>query len=523
MKMKKDEFTWEADRIFPSFPTPNTVMDAALTKGVAHDLLFALSALQGIVNRKKPRILLVDPGAGEGSETWAHEYGLTLNYLSPEELLKKYIIECKGIVVYSTQRCKQFPNLAATVAAVKGGIPVSVGIYHHIRHLNEDIPVLEDLSDLRLYNSLDIYGYLYDHVWKDCCHRILFSLNPHNPYQMRDLASATGCATVWLDCRNSPAEKELYKKFLADMEPGASICTGWYTEERSGITTATGFGLSTVPSDFFENPTVYAQNQDIHIRPEPDYRDPENKAYVTVFVSDGDNIQYCQHYMRKYWDENSDKRGKVAVNWTISPALADVAPAILNYYYDHSTDKDCFVCGPSGMGYAMPNNTLDEDIPEGPYAGSDENFGKYCALSNRYFERTGLRAVTVWDNMTDRQREIYSHNAPYLYGLTVQLFTDDRESITSVADGLICKQLTPCYTFSKEHLASVLHRELKKWDKKSPLFLAAQLTVWGRINLTDLTDLEAEISEEYGGKLEFVRADEFFRMYAKAKGLPDRG
>ncbi len=508
-------FHWDKDRIFPTFPKPASVIDAINTKEADHDQLFTLAALQGIVNKKQPRILFVDPGAGEGGETWPRELGLTLNYQHPVEILRKYIGEVQGYVIYSTKRCRQFPNLAATIAGIKGGLPVSVKLYHNLKNIGFDLPVLEDLSDLKLYNALDVYGYLYDNVWKDCSHRILFSLTPHNPYQMRDLVAATGSAVVWLDCRNSPAEKAMYEKFLADMEPGASICTGWYTEERSGITTATKHGLSTVPSDFFENATVYAQNVPVQVRPEPVYRDPENKAYITIFVSDGDNIQYCQHYMRKYWDENESMRGKVAVNWTISPALVDTAPQIMNYYYTHATDKDCFVSGPSGLGYAMPFNTLDEDIPYGVFAGSDENFGKYCALSNRYFERAGLRVVTVWDNLTESERKVYAEKAPYLYGLTVQLFTDDRERITSVSDGLICKQLTPCYTTVKSHLASVLRRELDLWDRESPLYLASQLTVWGKITLTDLAELEAELNQEFGGKVEFVRADEFFEMYRK--------
>lgn len=511
-------FNWPKDRIFPSFPAPAPVLDAVDVSQTDPDLLFALAALQGIVNKKQPRIIFLNPGAGEGGQTWPKDMGLALAPGSPAGVLRKYIGEASGYVVYSTRRCRQFSNLAATVAAVKGGIPVSDKLLHNLKSLGFDLPVLDDLTGLRLYNALDVYGYLYDNVWPECSHRILFTQSPRHLYQMRDLAAATGSAAVWLDCRSSPAEKALYGKFLSDMEPGASVCAGWYTEERSGITAATGYGLSTVPSDYFENATVYAQNIPVQVRPEPIWREPENKAYIAVFVSDGDNIQYCQHYMRKYWDDNAGMRGKVAVNWTISPSLADIAPGIMNYYYTHAAEKDCFVSGPSGFGYAMPVNTLDEDIPCGVYAGSDENFGKYCALSNRYFERSGLRVVTVWDNLTESQRRVYAQNAPYLYGLTVQIFTEDRESVTSMTDGLICKQLTPCYTTVKSHLSGVLRRELDLWDKKSPKFIAAQLTVWGKITLSDLADLEAGLNADFDGKVEFVRADEFFKMYKKSWG-----
>ena len=76
----------------------------------------------------------------------------------------------------------------------------------------------------------------------------------------------------------------------------------------------------------------------------------DNKAYVAVFISDGDNIQYTQRAMRRIWDRAAPHRGKVPLNWTIAPGLVDIGPGILNYYYTTATEKDCFVTGPTGMG-----------------------------------------------------------------------------------------------------------------------------------------------------------------------------
>ena len=186
---------------------------------------------------------------------------------------------------------------------------------------------------------------------------------------------------------------------------------------------------------------------------------------------------------------------------------------MLNYYYDHSTDKDCFVSGPSGFGYAMPVNTLQEEIDAKNYVRNDEDFAEYVKLSNRYFEKSGLRAVTVWDNMTENQRRIYAENAPYLYGITVQLFTDDRESISSIEkNGMPIKQLTPCYSTTVEHLSKVLHREYHAWDQKSPKFVAAQYSVWGELTPDRVAELEKTLKELSSDKIEFVRADSFFQM-----------
>ena len=506
--------TWPEGQIFPTFDTPVSDMDAFTTENTPGEWLVALLALQGIVNREQPRIFMYDRTAGEGPDTWAKTYGFTFVLKDKMEIFAKFAKEAAGFVLYSTEKSEHYINLAGSVASPVDGIPVTAEVMDALVAAGIDLPLLCDLTSLPYTTAEEIYTYLYEAFWQKNTHRLIISQRPHMTAYLRDLAAASGAAIVFLNCRDSKAQQAISRRFLDDMEPGAAIATGWYTEERSGITTSTSAGLSTVPSDYFANATVYAQRMPIRVREIPPVPQLENKIYVAVFVSDGDNIQYVEHFMRQYWDRNAESRGKVAVNWTISPACADTCPGMMNYYYDTATEKDCLVSGPSGMGYAMPVNTLWEDIPTGNYVEDIEKFGKYAALSNRYFERCGLKVVTVWDNMTEEQREVYTKNAPSLYGLTIQLFTDDRESITSVHNGIICKQLTPCYTATREHLSHVLHREAdNRFDGSAPLFIGAQMTVWGRLSLNDLYELEQEMKAQYDGKVEFVRADHFFRLY----------
>ncbi len=505
--------TWPEGQIFPSFGKPIPNMDAFTTENTPRELLIALLALQGIVNRTRPRIFMYDKTAGEGADTWATTFGFTYTVKDPIEIFAAYASQAAGFVLYSTEKSEHYVNLACSVASPQDSIPVTAEVMEQLNAAGIELPVRCDLTSLPYTTATEIYTYLHRAYWPKNTHRLILSQRPHMAAYIRDLAAATGAATVFLNCRDSKEEQSVYRLFLNDMEPGAAIATGWYTEERSGITTATSAGLSTVPSDYFANATVYAQREEIRIRPIPATPPLENKIYITVFVSDGDNIQYVEHFMRQYWERSKGDRGKVAVNWTISPSLADTAPGMMNYYYDTATEKDCFVSGPSGMGYAMPVNTLWEDIPTGNYVEDIEKFGKYAALSDRYFRRAGLKVVTVWDNMTEEQRDVYTKNAPSLDGLTIQLFTDDRESITSVNNGKVCKQLTPCYTTTKEHLSHVLFREAERFTDDQPLFIAAQMSIWGRLSIGDLYEIEQELKEKYNGRAEFVRADHFFRLY----------
>ena len=221
-----------------------------------------------------------------------------------------------------------------------------------------DLPVIADLTGLSMTTPQDIYNYLYENYWERCNHRLLVSLRPDIPY-VHDIAAAAGSATVWLDPRKS-AEKTVLNKFLKDMTRGRDFVLGWYPEERSGVGAATACGLSTVPADFFENATVYsAVNVPVNIPAVPKRPKLENKVYATVYISDGDNIQYCQHAMAKIFEQNG--RGKLPMNWTVSPSLADIAPQMLNYCYKKATVHDCFVSGPSGMGYSMPFDVHSRD------------------------------------------------------------------------------------------------------------------------------------------------------------------
>ncbi len=507
---------WPSGQIFPTFGIPASPMDAIASLSMNRDEQVTLSSLQGIVNRTQPRILMLDMETDEGAYTWPRTMGIDFKESDFISIIKKYASEADGALIYSEELSTHYVNLACSAAGTMNALPMTAKVYEKLSANGICLQIKADISGLTMTSRKDIYTYLYENYWKDCTHRIILSQPTDESFHLRDLCSAIGCAMVFLENR-SEEERLVYERFLADMEPGNAIAMGWYTEERSGITTATAHGLSTVPCDHFCNMTVYAQDKKINIRPEREAPKVENKIYAALFVSDGDNIQYNERFMRGFWDKTASDRGKACINWTISPALVECAPDILNYYYETASDKDCFVCGPSGLGYAMPVNTLDEEIPAINYVRDDSKFAEYVKLSNRYLEKAGLRAVTIWDNMTENQRDIYTKNAPYIYGLTVQLFTDDRESITSEQNGMLIKQLTPCYTTTVEHLTSVLAREVSRWDKNSPMFIACQFSVWGNISVASIAEIEKEISTLVNGSFEFVRADDFFRMYNSLK------
>ena len=128
------------------------------------------------------------------------------------------------------------------------------------------------------------------------------------------------------------------------MTPGESIVMGWNGQERELMTTVAKHGLSCVPADFFSAPSIFATEDYVKVNPVPDMPKLENKIYIAFYMSDGDNIQYNMNAMKEYWNNSVGARGRVPINWTISPALLEVAPGMMNYYYSTATDNDCLIC-----------------------------------------------------------------------------------------------------------------------------------------------------------------------------------
>lgn len=325
---------WPAGQAFPHFAAPAGELAgldmAAAALPFEERVMF--SSLQGIVNRTRPRLFLFSEER-EGKYKWPGILGLEIKEVPAEErfsIVTSFADELKGVVLYDPSKSAHYANLASTVAGIENALPVTRELYGALREYGLDLPVVADFTGLKYDKPQEIYEYLYENWWGRCTRRLLVSLSPKLAY-VRDLAVASGAAVVWLDPRKWP-ENTVLRKFLKAMTPGESIVTGWYAEERSGIGLATEYGLSTVPSDFYENSTVYAgMSHEIDYPKVPKMPRLENKIYLAVFLSDGDNIQYCQHAMSQLWDKEG--RGSMPIWDEVSQEQMDAYADKCRYLY----------------------------------------------------------------------------------------------------------------------------------------------------------------------------------------------
>jgi hypothetical protein len=506
---------WPAGQALPQFSQPAGVLDGldmrALSLSSSEKAIYA--SLQGLVNKQKPRIILFDQ-VREGNYKWPDNLGLTVRESTDKwNLLRKYQNEISGIILYDRAKSNHYLNLATTIGGIKNALPVAISDWDSLKANGFNFQVLEDISNLPYTAPPDIYQYLYDNYWEQCTKRLLVSLNPRLSGYIRDIGIASGSALIWLDPRKAEEETVL-RKFLADMKAGESILIGWWAEERSGIGIGTQYGISTIPADFYENTTVYAgMSNMIRIPPVPKKPKLENKVYLAIFLSDGDNVQYCQHAMSMLWD--NENRGVVPINWTVSPGLVDMGPGLLNYYYATATRNDFFASGPSGLGYALIYDAHNEiwNVTD------PELMNAYTRLTQQYLEKSGLRIITIWDEINEEQMDIYTTQCRYLYGVTREDWERSAPFRTVIKqEKLAFIPNHPCYASKIEDIYVRWEKKIREFDGSKPMFLAAQGVSW-EMGPENIVRLKEKLEELLPGDIVICRGDHFFTLFNEANDL----
>ena len=530
--------SWPSEQSLPIFATPASSLDIISMDHLGGDEKVTFGTLQGIVNKEKPRISIY-----ENKRVW-FEYlefekdSIIYNEENKYDLVAKYKDYIKGFVIYNTEKSGHYRNLAGSIAnANQGYIPVTSQIMSELAKINVDFSddKIIDISNLTMTSEFEIAEYLYDNYWDKLSKRLIFLLEPLNSATLanRDLAAATGAALFYFEV-NSEDGQRIYKKFLKDMATNmvekneTAIILGYPSEEATGISPPSKYGIGTVPSDFYYDATVFAgHNHVIKIPKVPKRPALENKVYIALHMSDGDNIQYAQRGLRDRWLTDADSRGKIALNWTITPALADIGPGIMNYFYENVTDKECFSCGPSGMGYLKAyNGTPIRLAPRGNNLTDRVYADKYVKQTEMYIQRTGLRSIVMSGGMDNTVKASFEENCRYTYGLIVEdgdnLYPPEA-SKDIINDRLFVERSVYNNMKNYDLLLNDISNHIENRDDQVPEFYTYNLNVWtvDIMNTKNLVKLQETLQNKYpGNEFEIVRADHYFSYFCEAKGLP---
>jgi hypothetical protein len=485
------ELDWPAGHLLPAFPAADGSVDAIELRNSSNAEVDLFASLEGIVNRKRPRLACIGPSDAEGDLFWLKTHHLTVNPIDGFAAVEKYKAELSGLVVVDPAR-PETRNVATTLAGLDSALICEPELLAKLTNAPFSLEIRQDLRG-RFADRAQVYDYLLKEVWPRCTRHILAGLSPRAHGNLRDFLVAANAAVVWLDPRNT-TDAALLDRFAPDLKPAQALYMGWWPDEDAGLKWIGQFGIPVLASDFFHNGSLLGGVHE-RITPPPVAPPPplQNKIYLALYLSDGDNIQYMQHSLRQLWTDRA--RGKVPIGWTVSPLSADLDPGLLNYYYQTATTNDCLVSGPSGAGYARLDFWKPSDLDA------------FTKLTNPYLERSGLRIITVWLRVNDAIGKSFAANCPALLGLISHEGGTRAEAFGALPMiGLVGHAN---YAGSVEQLRSGIERAAADWNGSEPKFLAVQANAWrvrptGLLQLTELLDTN---------RFTVVRPDHLFQLF----------
>jgi hypothetical protein len=487
--------TWPPGQYLPSFSTPLTPIESIDVDGLPSDEVALFCSLEGIVNRTQPRLACVS-AASEGEFTWMNIHSLPHITVSGFTAIRQFQPNVTGLVVYDTNQWDTL-NLATTIAGVKNELICDGALLSTLTNAPYDLVVKDDLRGM-FTTKYQVYGYLYTNYWSQCTHRLLGGLQTNNFWYLRDYLVATKCAVVWLD-PNVSQDASTLALFMSGMTAVDGVYIGWWPNESADMQWIAQYGIPVMASDLFDNATVYGGVMtNISIPVIPPAPPLQNKIYVSITLSDGDNVQYMQHTMYQNWQ--SSARGHVPIGWTIQPLLADFDPEMLNYFWSTATTNDCLVAGPSGAGYSRINYW------------SAANVTRYTTASSHYLQRTGIRTATVWLTVSSATGNTYATNCPTLLGV------DDLQ------DGYYMKSYNGMpfagfpananYATTVSNLLAAITNTVSTWNSSSPMFVSVEADAW------DLKPADCQtFANSLNSNFVVVRPDHLFLLYRESAGL----
>lgn len=386
----EDKVSYMPTELFWRTPQMSSVVYAIEADDLTTQEAEMIASLQGIVAKQSASIYI---DADEESKQWltyaAEKYGFLVEYVSdPWQLVSMFSGYINGMkyVLYnshgdsSTTLFDQTINYATTVAGADRYIMVSASL--------EAKAVKAGLvlgKDVRLSNTGEIFNEYKDRLTKE----LLIHQSP-TKWQLRDYAIAAGAMCFYSDYYDGSNVKD---EILSWADVNSPIL-GWTENEVNFVESNSIHSKITVAADWSYNLSLTSsfEKQTTNTQSNYDATVPtvENKHYVAIVMSDGDNMQWMANGFatdKKYF--GSQYRGSFPMTWTMAPGMLDLAPHILDYLYDNATSEDQFIAGPSGVGYVNATHYNSQSLAE------------YARITASYMKETGTEYVNLLDSTID--------------------------------------------------------------------------------------------------------------------------
>lgn len=361
-----------SDSPFPMLEMGPNLTVATLDSEANLSTRLLLASLQGLVNRAQVELYIDTIGvAGNTSSILsflATEYSINLTFLTAAQAIDRYASRANGLAVYDPSAPASV-NVATMFAAQLGAALVGPDWAPSLSR-SHDLEVLFDYrtSDWVGLDSVGVADRALRELYPGSSPNLLAILPPDG-WAIRDYLVATRTFVFYLPqgVLASPLETAATNRILQATSRGIPIL-GWFdtptiTEENMFVQMVSRAGKSVVGVRDVPNLSVLTalgRNVTRVQASTPASLPLEDKTYVVLAVSDGDNVDFVSGRMRDLW--SGPERGTIPIAWTMNPYLADLAPPLLDWYYRTMSPLDRFVVAPSGAGYLYPDYADPEDL-----------------------------------------------------------------------------------------------------------------------------------------------------------------
>jgi len=507
------------------------------------DMRLTLSCLQGIANRRQPRLYLLHDRYDELWLEWLRERGDvdTVEWLEVGRTFERFLPDVVSLYV-TDPGVPASVNVATMLASVYGGLvatPNTLGLFKFKLGTDATAPAAGlDLRSLSWKKDVDAYRWAFAHLESNLSQRAVCILDPHE-VALRDYLVEFKIPILWVsgprDVKGNPKasseeEVQFAREILMRWLPNIP-CLGWPTSgnKEGGIGEDAGIDLTSACAKFnpctaFDAYSPTVGNLSVHSgttatlhQMVPPVNLERDKVYLAFIRSDGDGWNFQRHYYRKLFDD--PRHGSVPVGWQLGSTAIDGQPDILDYYYKHARPSDCFVNALTGIGY-IHETRYAQNYPGDQRA---QIWKEYLRLSGIYLARLDTSVMCTYQEMppdllrlisgTPGVRGVFSN-----YGRTDQTTLDNLASKVNGVPVFRAVNRPPyilTYTPSARRDAEQFTiKEITGWTSPHrPAFLYVFLANW----LTNMEMLE-NIVRGLGKGYISVRPDQLALLYRQFKG-----
>ena len=432
---------------------------SAMSGATAYDEAVAVSTLQGVMNRKTPRLFVLSESYSRPKH-WLDIMSQRKRWLYdvPRESVGSFEQLCryakpylKGIVIWDPA-VPATVNVACTVAGVRDAVVFSPEMAAQYAS-TLGLPVIEDLRG-RFTGSVtgsaknDAYRWAIRHyLATGRCSSTLLCLY-HDAWRAR-----TSGDLSYAIVRDWPVKR---RAFVFDLSPWGDETPADDRAQRMGLdletyklilehtlkqsagrhmTELAGFFHFHKYSNMPDNPsrhepvptewqtvwlispynayqntaTELCYNQSFHshapLKPLRQQKLPdvklEPKAYVAILMADYDSAYPLYHFLPDKWSDN--RRGRIPLAWGINPNLLETYPDIISWFYETASPQDFFVADASAAGYMNPNRVQPKYLPL---------FVRHNRRFYRMADMTISGMVLDWDEPTPDVKDAFAQFSP---------------------------------------------------------------------------------------------------------------